>query len=47
MIKSYADVVVKDRNGFPLYLPRNYHVDMANISANNPNFSLDFESLCA
>ena len=47
MIKSYADVVVKDRNGFPLYLPRNYHVDMVNIAANNPNFSLDFESLCA
>ena len=47
MIKSYADVVVKDRNGFPLFLQRNYHIDIANIAANNSNFSLDFESLCA
>ena len=47
MIKSYTEVVVKDRNGFPLFLQRNYHIDIANIAANNSNFSLDFESLCA
>ena len=46
MIKSYADVVVKDRNGFPLYLQRNYHIGMAISGASNPSFSLDFESFC-
>ena len=47
MIKSYADIVIKDRNGFPLYLPSTI-LDVQKITngAINQNSIIDFESFC-
>ena len=47
MIKSYADIVIKDRNGFPLYLPSTI-LDVQKITSGaiNQNSIINFESFC-
>ena len=46
MIKSYADIEIKDRNGFSLHLPSVFDVQQIDNGAVNPNSIMDFESFC-